>query len=700
MPGQALATLPTVLCGPVLRRTEAEQVHVWLATSEPLQQPELHLHAVVAGRGGPTLGPRLGGGQAVGGAPAARSLQLGDRLWVHLLRGTAGTSTPLPTDTLLAYDVIEAGGRQRRLRDLLDLSTVVLAGLPLPTFVVQGTRTPAHVLYGSCRKLHGPGTDNAPVLERLLERYARDPRHRPQTLLLGGDQVYADDVSDVLVGHLNALGAQVLGRVERLPGVADASRIPVHGRQRLVEGVGHLTSGEAANHLLTLGEWVAAYLLSWNPDTWPARLPTMGETWGRVDHRQRPPVAEWATAYEEQLRSVRDSRTGSASMRRVLANVATYMVFDDHEVTDDWNLNPRWVQHARRSALGRTVLLHGLASYWAFQAWGNDPAQFRDPFGTAVADYMRTGNGGDRALRVLDDHPDWGFVAPTVPRTVVLDTRTRRAPTTGYDVVDGVPMPRATTAPRLLDAGGRSVVRQRLTAARKVDRAAIVLAPSPVWGLEDIESVLQPLGYVAPAAVDFESWSANPRSRLDLMTIAQDLGVRPLVVLSGDVHYGLSVAARATVRGTDHHYAQFCSSAMKNQAGGKLAWALRIAGFELPAPDTRTHVWIGGGADGPTSRLTVDPLQLATDPVYALQTEGLLALNRALLGAEAWTERRAYHEMASHLAGLVGSVEVARNNVGQLWMRGDVVNHQHWQLERTTLRAVGRLSWSTSSWPV
>ena len=27
------------------------------------------------------------------------------------------------------------------------------------------------------------------------------------------------------------------------------------------------------------------------------------------------------------------------SARRSLANIPTYMIFDDHEVTDDWNLN-------------------------------------------------------------------------------------------------------------------------------------------------------------------------------------------------------------------------------------------------------------------------------------------------------------------------------------------------------------------------
>jgi phosphodiesterase/alkaline phosphatase D-like protein len=32
------------------------------------------------------------------------------------------------------------------------------------------------------------------------------------------------------------------------------------------------------------------------------------------------------------------SDTISAAIRHLFANVATYMIWDDHEITDDWNL--------------------------------------------------------------------------------------------------------------------------------------------------------------------------------------------------------------------------------------------------------------------------------------------------------------------------------------------------------------------------
>ena len=44
---------------------------------------------------------------------------------------------------------------------------------------------------------------------------------------------------------------------------------------------------------------------------------------------------------------------GVPRVRRLLANVPSFMIFDDHEVTDDWNITPRWAKQTRANALGR-----------------------------------------------------------------------------------------------------------------------------------------------------------------------------------------------------------------------------------------------------------------------------------------------------------------------------------------------------------
>src|SRR6266545_3561278 len=67
---------------------------------------------------------------------------------------------------------------------------------------------------------------------------------------------------------------------------------------------------------------------------------------------------------------------GLPRVRRALANVSTLMIFDDHEVSDDWNINLRWIRGMRDGPLGRGVVRNALAAYALFQGWGNDPRAF------------------------------------------------------------------------------------------------------------------------------------------------------------------------------------------------------------------------------------------------------------------------------------------------------------------------------------
>ena len=63
-------------------------------------------------------------------------------------------------------------------------------------------------------------------------------------------------------------------------------------------------------------------------------------------------------------------------VRRALANLPSYMIFDDHDVTDDWNLNPMWMNRVYTSPLGRTIVRNALMAYAIFQDWGNRPLAY------------------------------------------------------------------------------------------------------------------------------------------------------------------------------------------------------------------------------------------------------------------------------------------------------------------------------------
>ena len=125
--------LPLLLAGPILRRAEASQVWIWIATSE-----EAAVEAEVFAEDG----------RSAGRAVAAHTLtaQVGRHLFVHLLCARPHTAQFGPT--FLTYDVRVNGMGLPR-----DDERFAYSGFALPSFYLpKQTRT---LFFGSCRKPHG-----------------------------------------------------------------------------------------------------------------------------------------------------------------------------------------------------------------------------------------------------------------------------------------------------------------------------------------------------------------------------------------------------------------------------------------------------------------------------------------------------------------------------------------------------------------
>ena len=372
-------SLPAVLAGPLLRRAEPGRVLVWLATSRPVTV-QGEILSLASGGGGD--GPRRlgrGGGRRVG---------LGPRLFIHLVSILPDPAVgAFPRNELLGYDLLvsddAASGPPRRLGELGLLAgprAVTLGDLPLPSFFLPARSAALNLLHGSCRLLHGHGEDALVAADELLAERARDLDRRPSALVLTGDQIYGDEVAGPLIGHLTRLGAELLGPGDTtsVPGVPALDRLAVYGRQELSHQLG-FTSSKAGNHLFSLGEFAAMYLVAWDQATWPQRLPDPAEALpsggrgSRVAARQRH-------GYAAELAGLEAARRVLPAVRRVLANLPTYMIFDDHDVTDDWNLTSEWHDQVWSSPGGRRVVANALAAYWAFQGWGNAPESFDEQF--------------------------------------------------------------------------------------------------------------------------------------------------------------------------------------------------------------------------------------------------------------------------------------------------------------------------------
>ncbi len=567
-------TLPLVLAGPLLRRVEAGRVCVWLATSAAAA-----VRVVVARPGG---GEQLG----AGGATAAR---LGERLYVHLAE-VRPDAEEFPPDQLLAYDVVvDAGDGEQRLADLGlvgGTDTLAYAGFDLPTFFVRRSVPALRLLHGSCRLLHGKGRDALVAADELLAATATDVAARPAALVLTGDQIYGDEVAGPLIAHLRRLADELCGSGDAagVPGMPRLDEVGVYQRAELAAGAAAFTSGKADNHLFSFGEFAAMYITAWNERVWPQAFPTADAALPGAGARLR-------RRYDTERATLERTRRGLPAVRRLLANMPTYMIFDDHDVTDDWNLTAAWQGHVWDSLAGRRVVANALAGFWAFQGWGNDPELFGATFRTALVDHLggeeQTGDAYDRTLWAFDG---WSCVAATDPPALLLDTRTRRS----FDSAEG--------AARLIGSGERE---RLLSLCRRAGHhpgdPLLLVSAVPLYGLELQERRQKFLvGKVGPYEIDFEAWHSNLAGLVEFMTLLiDDLRLPWCVVLSGDVHYGINIAARVGVGERSLRLVQLVSSSLKHSGaisraaitalGGAVSAVHHRVGWDRPPESRGAH---------------------------------------------------------------------------------------------------------------
>jgi hypothetical protein len=87
----------------------------------------------------------------------------------------------------------------------------------------------------------------------------------------------------------------------------------------------------------------------------------------------RPPGEEVAD-FEEYARLYKDS-WGDPAIRWLLSTVPSAMIFDDHEVSDDWNISEAWLEETRSKPWWNDQIIGANASYWIYQHLGNLPPE-------------------------------------------------------------------------------------------------------------------------------------------------------------------------------------------------------------------------------------------------------------------------------------------------------------------------------------
>jgi hypothetical protein len=654
--------LNTLLAGPILRRAEPTRVCIWLATSQPVRA-----RAEIFDLGGNhRLGPRLGGGES-------EQLRLGPRLFVHLIQAVPDGQA-FPVQQLLAYDIEICAGDESSglcLRELGLLGRpdgLAYGDLPLPSFFLQAKASPLHVLHGSCRLLHGKGEDALAAADGVTARHAKDIVSRPSALYLTGDQIYGDDVAGPLIGHVSRLGCECMGDGDdsSIPGISRLSAVGIYGRQTLARAA-KLTSDTAGNHLFTFGELAAMYLLAWSTDTWPATFPSASQA---IRSTRRIPSLKllWQRrTYTREAQSLAYAHQALPAVRRVLANHPTYMIFDDHDVTDDWNLTSAWREGVYQSPTGRRFVANALAAYWAFQGWGNDPDRYDASFKDTISGFLTQRGDIDAATfeHTLWSFDRWGFHVPTDPPTIVLDTRTQRE----YDSPEG--------AARLIGhAGRKSTLATIERAGHQPGHPLILVSPVPVYGLalhERAQKFLKVM--VGSYAIDLEEWHSNLQGLVDFMTfLIDELKLPSCLFISGDVHYGMNLTVAFSWKDKELPITQLVSSAQKH-AGLLSKTALNLLGKLLP----NTHERIGWDHTPRSARLTAitrclpRPAHINTwpedGPVFLTPRQ---AQRLGIKAPPEYRERRQYVPASGPRTLTI----LGDNNVGLVSIMGDEVIHR------------------------
>ncbi|MET1065428.1 MAG: alkaline phosphatase D family protein [Arthrobacter sp.] len=239
--------------------------------------------------------------------------------------------------------------------------------------------------------------------------------------------------------------------------------------------------------------------------------------------------------------------------RWLLSTLPSAMIFDDHDIRDDWNTSLSWKKAMEATSWWHERITAGLASYWVYQHLGNLSPQERaeDAIWQLITrhvgeDEIDVGAELDQFAERADQEPvsyRWSFCRDFgETRLIVVDSRAAR---------DLAPDHRA-----LLDKAEMAWLDERMRGGFRHVLVATSLPFLLPMGLHYVESWNEAVaqggwgkraagvGEKLRQALDLEHWGAFQNSFREMAAVASDVadgkrGPAPetITFLSGDVHY-------------------------------------------------------------------------------------------------------------------------------------------------------------------
>jgi hypothetical protein len=372
--------------------------------------------------------------------------------------------------------------------------------------------------------------------------------------------------------------------------VEDSEGIPPDALDLYAAQVAALPEESWPDALVLLGDQVYADELTTETRSWLGRR--------RHGEKRRPPEAQddQVNDFEEYTRLYAES-WGDPQVRWLLSTIPSSMIFDDHEMIDDWNTSAAWRATVTAEPWWADRICGGLISYWIYQHLGNlSPQELAEnKTWQAILGMPEDSDDAEPMLREMAERADrepasirWSFVRHWGDaRLIMIDSR----------------------AGRVLEEQRRRMVDDAefhwIEAAmhRSVDEGVehLILGTSLPWllphAIHNLERWNETLnvrhlgrwrGRAAEAirqAADLEHWAAfgNSFERLGraLTAVARgEHGRAPAtaLVLSGDVHHAYA-AELVRPEGLDARVHQLTVSPLHNQAphpirvGFKIGWS-------------------------------------------------------------------------------------------------------------------------------
>ncbi len=554
--------IPAVLAGPIVRRALDNDLVLWLVTSKPF-----NVHVTVSSDEHSNLFDNTLS------ADELNTIAVGQHAFVQLI--TLQIDQSLPENSWISYDISLSHADQTV--NINQLDGLCYPQTASPRFWY--TKNTQKVLHGSCRKPHFDSPDGLVSVEQEIAQWhankpesttnksESDTSNRPPALLMmSGDQVYIDDVSGPMLTAIH----QVIALLDLHSGKWQHSEItnseelfssPNCYYQRdqilpLIQGNDEdfmaffsgkkkpvFTSVSAHNHLISFAEVIAMYLLVWSPELW---------SFIQFDHQHIGD--KYKQRYQEEQKVLERFIAKLPQVRRAMAHIPTYMIFDDHDVTDDWNLSRSWEEDAYGHPFSKRIIGNAILGYWLCQGWGNNPKVFLDVVEKSQQCFFPTHMQDiDELVDVLLRFNDWHYSLNTSPKVVVLDTRTHR-----WRSENNAKQPSG-----LMDWESLIDLQQDLFN----EEAVIMISPAPIFGVKIIEIIQRIFTFFGQAlTVDAENWMAHKGTANVILNIFQHSKTPPhFIILSGDVHYSFVYDILIRNSKNTPNITQVTCSGIKNQ---------------------------------------------------------------------------------------------------------------------------------------